>query len=240
MHRGILNSPARRLAAAIGAMAVGAAGLMIGGAGVGHAEPGGIACQLAGTATFSPNGPGNLGTFGYTLSAALSECQTSREGAPAGGAIGVGQTITESVPITLADGTVVTGTASYQAPAATGSGTLPVNSCVGGSTAGTGIVAWPDGSNSVIDYTTQSLAAGVGLQGTVVDSVALALVPGSAQPAGTAPGSVTVTSNNAVFPVGEGAQGLLEFSSDDPTACTTDAGLATADIQGLVGVGSTS
>lgn len=202
------------------------------------AEPGGGECQLDGTAAFSPNGPGNLATFGYSLTAALSSCNSSRAGAPTQGAIAVGQVITVSVPITLADGTTTQGTAQYQEPMASGTGTAP-NSCGGSNTTGTGIIDWPDGTRTVVDYTTSSAAAAVSLEGVVVPGVDATLVQGSASPAGTAPGSVALSSTSPVFPVGDTAQGLLTFSSDTPDGCTTDAGLATAHIQGVVGVGST-
>lgn len=202
------------------------------------AEPGGGACQLDGTATFSPNGPGNLATFGYALSAALSGCNSSRAGAPTEGTIAVGQAVTVSVPITLADGSTTPGTAQYQEPMASGSGTAP-NSCGGSNTTGTGIIDWSDGTRTVVDYTTSSAAAAVTLEGAVVPSVDATLVPGSATPAGTAPSSVTISTTNPVFAVGDTSQGLLSFSSDTPDACTTDAGLATAHIQGVVGLGST-
>jgi len=201
---------------------------------------GGSGCQLAGSATFTPNGPGNLATFGYSLAGAISSCQSSIAGAPTEGTIEVGQVVTRSVPVTLADGTVVQGTAKYAEPLATGAGTLPVNSCASSGTAGTAIVSWPDGTTTVLDYTTSSAAAAVGLSGSVVDGVATTLVPGSASPAGSAPATYTVSTTNPLFPVGNQATGLVAFTTDAPDACTTDVGLSGVDVSGLIGVGSTS
>jgi len=209
------------------------------------AATGGGGCQLDGTAAFAPNGPGTADTFGYSFSGALSGCQSSVAGAPTSGTIGAGQTVTESVPLTVTnpDGTTTTttGTASYREPAATGTSNVPGASCVSGSTSGTAVTSWSDGTTDVISYTTQSAAAGVSLQGTVVPSVSLQLVPGSQSIAGSsAPSTYTLSTTSSVFPVGNGAQGLLTFQVADPTQCTTASGVTDAAISGIVGVGSTS
>lgn len=204
------------------------------------ADPGGAGCTLTGDAAFSPNGPGLGTSFGYSLTGTLANCQSSRAGAPTDGTIEVGQVINASVPITLADGSVVQGTASYQAPRATGTGTLPANSCAAGSTAGDALITWSDGSTSVVDYTTTSAGPAVSLQGTVVDSLTATLVPGSTSPSGTAPASYTVSSTSTAVPVGDGAQGVVAFTTDAPDGCTTDTGLAGVAVEGIVGVGSTA
>lgn len=202
------------------------------------ADPGGSGCTLDGTASFTPNGPGNLAGFGYSLAGTLSNCNSSVAGAPTDGAIAVGQVVTESVPITTSTG-VVQGTAQYQEPLASGTGSVPGNSCGSSATTGTGVIGWPDGTATVIDYTTSSAGAVVSLQGSVVQSATAALVPGSEQPSGTAPATYAIASTNPTTPVGDGVQGALTFSTDTPDACTTDAGLATAAISGVVGMGST-
>ena len=209
------------------------------------AATGGGGCQLDGTANFAPNGPGTADTFGYSFSGALSGCQSSVAGAPTSGTIGAGQAVTESVPLTVtnADGTTTTttGTATYQEPASTGTSNVPGASCGSGNTSGTAITNWSDGTTDVISYTTQSAAAGVQLQGTVVPSVTLQLVPGSQSIAGSsAPSTYTLSTTSTVFPVGDGAQGLLTFQVADPTQCTTASGVSNAAISGIVGVGSTS
>jgi hypothetical protein len=205
----------------------------------GAAAPSGGACQLTGTANFSPAGPGANTTFGYTFSGALTQCKSNASGAPASGTIGAGQTYTEPVTITTSTGST-SGTASYVAPAATGSGDIPVNSCPAGKTAGTAIATWPDGTSTVASYTTQSVAAGVELSGTVVPSVDLTLVPGSESPAGTAPATFTLPSNNPSFPTGDGVEGALAFTTSTPQQCTSASGLSSVSIQGLIGLGSTS
>jgi hypothetical protein len=204
------------------------------------AEPGGAGCTLAGAANFSPNGPGLQAAFGYSLTGTLTNCQSSRAGAPTEGNIEVGQVINAAVPVTLADGTVVQGTASYKAPDATGTGTLPVNSCAGSSTAGDALITWADGSTSVVDYTTTSAGPLVSLEGTVVDSLTATLVPGSTSPAGTAPATHTVSSTSTAVPVGDGAQGAVVFTTEAPDGCTTDTGLTGVAVEGIVGVGRTA
>jgi len=223
------------------------AGLALAAAGLGgaaHAAPGGGGCQLDGSATFTPNGPGTADTFGYGFSGTLSNCQSSVS-SPAAGTIGAGQVVSESVPLTVTnpDGTTTTtqGTARYQEPLATGTGSIPGASCVAGATSGTAVTSWSDGTTDVISYTTQSVAAGVQLQGTVVPSVTLQLVPGSQSIAGSsAPSAYTVSTSNTAIPAGDGAVGLLTFQVADPTQCTTATGVTTAGISGLVGIGSTS
>ena len=204
------------------------------------ADPGGAGCTLAGAADFTPNGPGVQTSFGYSLTGTLTNCQSSRAGAPTDGTIEVGKVITAAVPVTLADGSVVQGTAKYQAPLATGTGTTPANSCGGSSTAGDALITWADGSTSVVDYTTASAGAAVSLTGTVVDSLTATLVPGSASPAGTAPATYTVSSTSTAVPVGDGAQGVVAFTTDAPDGCTTDPGLTAVAVEGVVGVGSTA
>jgi hypothetical protein len=227
----------RLLLAAVGGV------LVLGGlafASPGLAATGGGACQLNGVALFSPNGPGATSSFGYSFSGNLSNCQSNISGAPTSGTLSVGQVLTESVPITTSTGAVVQGTARYQMPLATGSGNIPVNSCAAGSTSGTGLIGWPNGTNTVANYTTQSVGAAVNLQGTVIPNMTLTLVPGSANPAGTAPSTFTISSTNPTFPVGDSTQGLLTFTTSNPDQCTTSQGLTSADVQGTVAVGSAS
>jgi len=188
--------------------------------------PGGGACQLTGTATFTPNGPGTTQTFGYGVNGQLSGCQSNVAGAPTSGGLAVGQQVTLPTP---------DGPATYAEPLATGAGALPVNSCPAGATQGTGVVTWPDGSLTIVDYTTSSVGPAVSLQGTVVPSVTVTLVSG---PVGSPP-TQTLTTNNPSFPVGDGAQGLVAFTTDDPSPCTTAAGLSSVSLEGVVGIGHT-
>src|SRR5947207_2736019 len=100
-----------------------------------YAAAGGGGCQLDGTATFTPNGPGTSDTFGYSFGGTLSSCQSNVAAAPA---------------------------------------------------------------------------------------------------------TYTISTTSTVFPVGNGAQGVLTFQVADPTQCNTAGGVSQAAIGGIVGVGSTS
>lgn len=198
----------------------------------------GGACQLSGSADFSPNGPGTADTFGYSFTGTLSNCE-SNSNSPASGTIAEGQVVTETVTLTNPDGTTTTGTAAYQEPVASGTGAVPGNSCAAGDTSGTSVVTWADNTTTVIDYTTQSAAAGVELTGSVVPGVTATLVPGSESVQGsTAPGTFTIPTTNTTLPVGDTANGLLTFEVTSPTDCTTATGVTSAGIDGVVGVGS--
>ena len=230
--------PARLLVAALAATTT-AGGFAINAA---TAQPAGGACTLHGQANFAPNGPGNRDTFGYSFGGDLTNCQ-SDAGTPASGHIGAGEQITESVLLTVPgpNGTTTTtqGTARYQEPAATGTGNVPGASCASGTTSGTSVVTWADGKTSVISYNTTSAGAGVELDGNIINSVAVNLVPGSESVAGaSAPPTFTITSNEPTLPSGDSAGGVLAFEVADPTQCTTDLGVTSAGIDGAVAVGN--
>jgi hypothetical protein len=54
------------------------------------------------------------------------------------------------------------------------------------------------------------------------------------------PPTQTIATNNPSFPVGDGVQGAVAFTTNDPTPCTTASGLSNVSIQGTIGIGSTS
>lgn len=178
------------------------------------AAQGGGACQMNGTANFSPPLSNTAGNFSYNFSAALSSCQSNEAGAPASGTVEVGKVYTDA-----------TGE-QFQEPAATGNGT-----CANGTTQGTSIAFWADKTTTVISYTTTSAAAAVNLQGNVVPSITLpAINPGTGQPT-----SITITTTRYL---GDQSQGALAFQAD-PTACA-GAGVSSAAVSGVVGIGSAS
>ena len=203
-------------------LVAGAAVAVIGGAMAAvpsSAAPGGGECSLSGTANFHP-GPGTdpSGAFAYDFGGDLTNCGDST-GGPAGfgtitGHISAGQTYTDPA----------TGL-TYAEPVPSGSG-----SCATGTTNGTAIVDWSDGTHTVIDYTTTSAAAGVALQGNAAKSITLP----STDPAG-APLTITTTKY-----AGAGAAGVLAFEVSDPTQCTAAGGVTTAGIDGVTGLGTSS
>jgi len=168
------------------------------------AQSGGL-CQLAGTAGISPGLSDTDSNFTFTFSGALSGCQSNDPSAPAAGTATVGQRIT-------------VGGVVAQEPAATGSG-----SCATSNGAGIAIVAWADGTTTVVSFTTQTVTGGVNLQGTVIPSVTLPVVGG---------GTVTVTTTRFA---GDQAQGVLAFQAD-PTQCA-GSGVTSAAVNGVVGAG---
>ena len=197
----------RKLLSLAAASAV-AIGLLVtlGAAGAGAAAGGG--CQLAGTASFSPGLSNTAGNFNYSFGGNLTGCHASDPSAPATGTVSAGQ--------------AVTGAAGekFQEPVPTGNGT-----CANGTTSGTSIITWADGTTTVISYTTTSAGAAVDLNGQVIPSVTLPAI----NPAPGQPTSETISSTRFA---GFAAFAPLVFQAD-PTACNTPAGVSTAGISGL-------
>jgi hypothetical protein len=191
--------------AAASALAIGLMATV--GAGSAGAAAGG-GCQLAGTATFSPGLSNTAGTFNYSFGGNLTGCQSSDPTAPATGTVAAGQ--------------VVTGAAGerFQEPVPSGNGT-----CASGTTSGTSIINWGDGTTTVIAYTTIAAGAAVDLSGQVVPSVTLAAV----NPLPGQPTSETITTTRFS---GFSALAPLVFQAD-PTQCSTPAGVSTAAIAGV-------
>ena len=194
-------------------MAMGATVAMLGGviaAIPAAAGPAGGGCQLQGQANFHPGPAADpSGQFAYDFAGDLTGCQSNAADAPASGHISAGQVIT-------------IGGVDYQEPVSTGTG-----SCATGTTAGTAIVQWDNGSTSVIDYSTTSAAAGVALQGTVEPSIILT----------STDGTQTTTVSSTAFQ-GDQAVGLLAFEVTDPTQCTAPGGVTDAGIAGVTAIGS--
>lgn len=176
------------------------------------AAPAGGACQLAGTASFSPGLSNTAGNFTYSFSGDLTGCQ-SNAGAPATGTVEAGKIVT-------------VGGEQFQEPISTGQG-----SCANGTTAGTAIARWADGTTTVIQYTTTAVAAAVNLAGNVISSVTIPAI----NPLPGQPTSLTITTTRFS---GNSAQGALAFQAS-PQDCI-GAGVTSAGITGAVGIGSPS
>jgi hypothetical protein len=170
-------------------------------------------CQLDGNAAFSPPLTNDAKAFSYGFTGKLSNCQSSDAGSPAAGSVEAGQVVTDP------------SGEKFQEPVPSGSG-----SCANGTTSGTAIANWADGTVTVIQYQTDAAAAAVHLSGTVVPSVTLpAINPQVGQPT-----SKTVTTTRYA---GDGVLGALTFQPPDPTACA-GSGVTTAGISGIVGLGA--
>jgi hypothetical protein len=155
------------------------------------AAPGGGGCQLAGNAKFVKGPNSTDHPFTYTFTGTLSNCQSNESGAPSAG------TIATLVP-------------------AKGSGT-----CTNGKTSGVSLVKWSGGKQSVIKYTTDSAAAEVVLQGTVIPSF-----------------KVGRKVYRSTLYNGDNAVGDLIFQAD-PTQCA-GSGVTSAPISGFTGIGHQS
>lgn len=159
-------------------------------------------CVLSGMANFTPGLSSNTQPFSYNFSGTLSNCQSTDSSAPSTGVVSAGQTIT-------VNGVV------YQEPTATGSG-----GCSSSTTSGIAIVSWKDGTTTILKYNTTGAAAAVNLTGSVIPSVTLTQVGGTA--------TTTVTSTRYV---GNAANGQLTFGTTSPQDCLS--GLKQASINGV-------
>ena len=178
------------------------------------AAPAGGGCQLAGNAAFSPGLTTTAKKFGYSFSGKLTSCQSTVAGAPASGTVGAGQVFTAKGQ-------------RFQEPKPSGNG-----SCQNGTTSGIAIITWAGGKYTVIKYTTNSAAAVVLLQGTVIPSVTLpAIAPKT--------GQLTKYTVKTTLYGGANAQGPLTFQPPDPTACNSTGGVKSAAISGAATLGST-
>jgi hypothetical protein len=192
-------------------IAVGAAlGLAAGFAGlefVGTNAASGGGCLLHGTANFTPGLTNNAASFTYNFGGALSNCHSNDATAPATGTIGAGLVVTGA------------GGEQFQEPVSASSGT-----CGNGTTNGTGIINWADGTATVVGYQTTSAAAAVHLIGTVVASVTLPAI----NPAPGQPTSMVISTTRYA---GDSALGQLAFQAD-PTKCQAAPGVTSAGIDG--------
>ena len=125
-------------------------------------------------------------------------------------------------------GTVTAGETfnGFPEPKPTGNG-----SCVNSTTSGVSFVQWSDGKVTLVKYDTSGAAAAVALTGTVLPSITL-----SKTNADGTTSTLTVTTTRYA---GGYSGGPLAFEPPDPTACN-GAGVTSAGIQGLLGIGSQS
>src|SRR6266481_329632 len=231
------------------------------GASLAGAVTGGGECQLQGVANLSPPLSSASGSFAYNFTGTLGtgpmgSCQSNVAGAPTTGTVSAGIQLSESVPLTRPgvctngrcdDGVtacvnssqcpavVTTGTVLYQEPIPQGSG-----SCGSSTTAGESLVTWGDGKHSVIDYDTTGALAAVVLQGTIGASMTLTVVASSVPAGFTAPPTFVINTDEPAFPVGEGSLAPLTFSPTTQDQNCVTVGVSSANIDGVVGIGSGS
>jgi hypothetical protein len=188
-------------------------------------------CQLDGLAKLTPGLTANQGTpldwgpaFDYTFHGDLTGCaDTFADNFPGGSSTGkivAGETIT-------LDGVAYEWPASIAKP--TGNG-----GCTGSHTDGTALVLWDTGTASVIDYSTDGVAAGIALTGTF-GSATIPLVSVAKNPDGTPVATRTLVADDYA---GDYTGGPLAFHPADPTQCTGAGGVTESPITGVIGHGN--
>jgi hypothetical protein len=192
------------------ATVVAAAGFVLIGAVSALAQSGGF-CELTGTANISPGLSTTAGNLTFTFSGALSNCESNVPNAPTQGTATIGQAI------------IVNGLLA-QEPAAAGSG-----SCATSDGAGIAVVAWVDGTMTVLSFTTQTVTGAVDLSGNVIPNVTLPVI----NPQPGQPTAVTVVTTRYA---GDQAQGALAFQAD-PQQCA-GSGVTSAAVTGVAGIGA--
>lgn len=208
------------IAAALATAPAASAGTNVGGCpleGVAKLTPGLTANQPAPTAGGMNWGP----AFSYSFHGELADCLDVFAGGYSGGGNG---RIYAGEPVTV-DGVVYDWPASLGTPTGTGG-------CTGSHTEGTAIVIWDAGA-SVIEYTTDGVAAAIGLTGRF--QARTLLLESKAKNADGSPVS-TRTLNAGTF-AGDYAGGPLAFHPADPTLCTST-GVVEAPISGVIGHGN--
>jgi hypothetical protein len=229
------------------------------GAPLAGAATGGGECQLEGVANLSPPLSSTAGNFTYNFtgdlgSGPMGACQSNVPGAPTTGTVSAGIQLSETVPLTRpgvctagrcdngvtacvnssqCPAVVITGTVLYQEPIPQGGG-----SCGSSTTAGEALTTWSDGKHTVAVYNTTGALAGVVLQGTVAASMSLTLVASSVPAGYTAPPTYMINSDEPAFAVGDGVLAALTFSPTTPDQDCVTTGVSSADINGVIGIGS--
>ena len=105
-------------------------------------------------------------------------------------------------------------------------------------TAGEALATWNDGKHTVIAYTTTGALAAVQLQGTVAASMTLTLVTSSVPAGCTAPSTFTISSDEPTFAVGQQSLAALTFSPTTQDQNCVTLGVSSANIDGVIGIGS--
>lgn len=168
--------------------------------------------------SFTSNISGELSS---SLGSSDPACGSTTSGAPTG------------TPIFNAGGAyavTVSGTGwsvTYALPESTGFG-----SCAMSTTSGVVIAAWPDGTHTVVDYSTVGVGQFWLLHGTVVRSATLNEVSSTGTPPPGTPATLTVKSSNPAFPVNTRFSGESTFITvgGDPTC----SGSSFAGVEGVV------
>jgi hypothetical protein len=190
-------------------------------------------CELQAVVTIDPPGlTTTTSTFTYSIFGQLipsvgpppNACASTDPSAPTG----TSSWDAGNAAIVRVQGTDASGpwSVDYALPQSTGTG-----SCAESTSYGTVLVQWPDGTATVIDYTTIGVGSAWLLGGTVVQKARLHEVASSGTPPAGTPTTYTASSSNSSFPAGTSFGGQVAFINElsDPTcAGTTSAGFTGA------------
>jgi len=192
------------------------------------------ACQLAGAASFAQAAT-SPDVFTYSFRGALNGCRIRDTASPPTGTVEAGQTITVPYYWSYVDamtGATFSGNAyaTYQEPIPSGTG-----GCSGSSGTGSALVTWADRSTTVLAFRSGGSAAAIGLNGTVLPSLGLALT-GYTGPAQAPPGATYVVTSTRF--ASESLRGVLFFEPPNPMLCN-HLRRAQGPIGGEVGLGTT-
>lgn len=200
------------------------------------ASPNATACEMQAVISLDPPGLtltpqsfsyGVVGTLNSSLGTSVNGCFSSDSNAPSGTqSIDGGNSAI--VRVSGTDPTTGPWSVDYAPPQATGFG-----SCAESQSSGTLIAFWPDGTNTVIGYSTVGAPSGWTLTGNVTPSATLNEVSSTGTPPAGTPTTDTISSNNPSFPVGENVTGHGTFISEigDPTCSGTTFGGFEGSIQ---------
>ena len=193
------------------------------------ASPAGTVCELQAviefdspglTTTPAPFTSDIVGALSSSLGNGDTACGSTSATAPSGT-----QTFDAGRPYTQ----TVSGSGwsvTYALPQSAGFG-----SCAMSTSSGALVADWPDGTHTVVDYSTLGVGAAWLLSGNVAATAVLNEVSSTGTPPPGTPTTFTVSSDNADFPVGAQLGGASAFISaiGDPTCSGTSFG-------GLTGV----
>jgi hypothetical protein len=171
-------------------------------------------CEWGTTDHFTPGLGVTPQPFSYNFTGQLAECKHEVGGFGEGsGNLEAGQTFEQQVENST---THFFEFVTFAMPMPTGNG-----DCAASTTSGTALVSWPDGSFTVVSYST---TGGV-LSGEVVPSMTVPAV----NPQPGQPTSLTYTTSKFS---GDEVHGSLEAKPTPATACATSTGATTAVVTG--------
>jgi len=157
----------------------------------------------------------------------LAACSSTVGGAPAGTPV---MDAGDAYSVTVSGTDPITGdwSVTYALPESAGYG-----SCALSTSSGTLIADWPDGTHTVVDYSTIGAGPVWLFGGQVAAAATLNQVASTGTPPAGTPSTYTVSSDNAAFPTQTQVGGATSFISEigDPTCSATTFGGAEGSLE---------